>query len=451
MKRSFIDKLTLGYRFDQDREVIALLYICYFTLLLFGIVIVLLHTSDEELILVSYRYHTIIVLALIMVWLIKIRLFTLARVLMLVLIPILLIILPPLAGLTSDEFYFWFPYLPIAFSLLPHFILHTSRHRKALIITLVAYFLMALFVDNYLILLRDGSERIIPFILEHRFYYNLIPLIIYLFVNLALGLVFAKNYSYQQIMLKQQNELIQAEKMASLGILTAGIGHEINNPLNFISGGLHALNTLRTEYRKTEGPLSQEQKNLKKQMEKIMENSMEGVLRASDIITSLSFFANPGKAVKQDHDLEQVLHSVMLSVEKRVPYHISISKDIAPGFIIHCFQEHLQQVFINILMNAIEALELVQELKRGRIHITATETSKGATEVSCISIRNNGPAIPEDEIGKIFDPFYTLKNSEKGKGLGMAISYMIMSEHQGWIEAHNEEDEVVFDVMLPKH
>lgn len=113
MKRSFIDKLTLGYRFDQDREVIALLYICYFTILLFGIVIVLLHTSDEELILVSYRYHTIIVLALIIVWLIKIRLFTLARVLMLVLIPILLIILPPLAGLTSDEFYFWFPYLPI--------------------------------------------------------------------------------------------------------------------------------------------------------------------------------------------------------------------------------------------------------------------------------------------------------------------------------------------------
>jgi signal transduction histidine kinase len=157
-------------------------------------------------------------------------------------------------------------------------------------------------------------------------------------VNVALGLVFAKNYSYQQIMLKQQNELIHAEKMASLGILTTGIAHEINNPLNFISGGLHALNTLKAEYEKTEGPLSPEQKKLKKQMEKIMENSMEGVLRASDIITSLSFFANPGKAVKQDHDLEQVLYSVMLSVEKRVPYHISISKDIPPGFIIRCYQ-----------------------------------------------------------------------------------------------------------------
>ncbi|TFH23441.1 MAG: GHKL domain-containing protein [Bacteroidia bacterium] len=450
MKRTFLDKLTLGYRFDRDREVISLLYICYFIIVLFAFVLVLLHTSDEELVLVSYRYHSIVMLCLFLVWLIRIRLFTLARVLMLTLIPFLLIILPPLAGLTSDEFYFWFPYVPIALSLIPHFILHTSRHRKALIICLVVYFLMALLSDNYLILMGEGSEKIIPFILENRFYYNLIPLIIYLFVNLALGLVFAKNYSYQQIMLRQQNELIQAEKMASLGILTTGIAHEINNPLNFISGGLHALNTLKTEYQKLEGPLSPEKKKLRKQMDKIMENSMEGVLRASDIISSLKFFANPGKAVKKDHDLEKVLYSVMLSVEKKLPYHISLSKDIPPGFIIHCYEEQLQQVFINILINAIEAIEQAEEKKQRKIHITAYETIRGKTEVSCISIRNNGPAIPEDEIGKIFDPFYTLKGDGKGKGLGMAISYMIVSEHQGWIEARNEGDNVVFDVILPK-
>jgi len=449
MKRTFIDKLTLGYRFDRDREVISLLFICYFTVFLFGAIVVLLHTLEEGLVLISYRYHFILLLALIMVWLIRIRLFTLVRILMMILIPFLLIILPPLAGLTSDEFYFWFPYVPIALSLIPHFILHTSRHRKALIITLVAYFLVALFIDDYLLLLSDGSEGIIPIVLENRFYYNLIPLIIYVFVNLALGLVFARNYTYQQIMLRQQNELIQAEKMASLGILTTGIAHEINNPLNFISGGLHALNTLKTEYQKLEGPLSPEKKKLRKQMDKIMENSMEGVLRASDIITSLKFFASPGKAVKQDHDLEQVLYSVMLSVEKRLSYHISLSKDIPEGFIIHCYEEQLQQVFINILMNAIEAIEEADKKKQRRIHITALETTRDKTEVTCISIRNNGPAIPEDEIGKIFDPFYTLKDAGNGKGLGMAISYMIVSEHQGWIEARNEGDQVVFDVMLP--
>ena len=450
MKQTFLDKLALGYRFDRNREVIAMLYICYFLIFIFGIVVILLHTGDEELILVTYRYHSIIVLALLLVWLIKIKLFTLARILMLALLPFLLIILPPLTGLTSDEFYFWFPYVPIALSLIPHFILHTSRHRKALIVTLVAYLLLALLIDNYLIYLSDGSEKIIPIIHENRFYYNLIPIIIYFFVNLALGLVFAKNYSYQQIVLRQQKELIQAEKMASLGILTAGIAHEINNPLNFISGGLHALNTLKSEYQKLEGPLSPEKENLRKQMDKIMENSMEGVLRASDIITSLSFFANPGKAVKQDHDLERLLYSVMLSVEKRLPYHISLSKDIPAGFVIHCYEEQLQQVFINILMNAIEAIEQAEEKKQRRIQITATETTREKTEVSCISIRNNGPSIPDNEIGKIFDPFYTSKDAGKGKGLGMAISYMIISEHKGWIEVRNEGEQVVFDVMLPK-
>ena len=122
MKRTFIDKLTLGYRFDRDREVISLLYICYFMVILFGAVVVLLHTGKEELIVVSYRYHSMILLSLIMIWLIRIRMFTLARILILTLSPFILIILPPLAGLTSDEFYFWFPYVPIALSLIPHFI-----------------------------------------------------------------------------------------------------------------------------------------------------------------------------------------------------------------------------------------------------------------------------------------------------------------------------------------
>ncbi len=451
MKKDFLDRLTLGYRFDRDREVVTLLYLCYFSILLFGIVLILLHNETEELILVSYRYHAIILISLIMVWLISIRLIALARVLMLVVIPFLLIILPPLAGVRSDEFYFWFPYVPIALSLVPHFILHTSRHRPALIIVLVVYFLGAVFIDDYLLLMSDGSERIIPLVKENRFYYNLIPVIIYIFVNVALGLVFALNDKYQQIMLQQQNELIQSEKMASLGILTTGIAHEINNPLNFVSGGLQALNTLNSEYRKLDGPLGPRQKELRQQMDKIMEKALEGVMRASDIIASLKFFANPGKAIKQDHDLEQLLFSVILSVENKLPSHISLSRDIPPGFVIHCYAEQLQQVLLHILMNAIEAIEVAEETKQRRIHISAGEIHRNKTKVGCISISNNGPAIPEDEIGKIFDPFYTSKESGIGKGLGMSISYMIVKEHQGWIEARNEGDCVVFDVMLPKN
>jgi signal transduction histidine kinase len=186
-------------------------------------------------------------------------------------------------------------------------------------------------------------------------------------------------------------------------------------------------------------------------MDKIMENSLEGVMRISDIISSLEFFANPGKAIKLDHDLDQLLYSVILSVEKKLPYHITLSRDIPPGFVIHCYAEQLQQVLIHILMNAIEAIEEAEERTQRKIHIAALETQRNKTQVSCISISNNGPAIPEEDIGKIFDPFYTSKEAGKGKGLGMSISYMIVKEHKGWIEARNEGDYVVFDVLLPSH
>ena len=265
-----------------------------------------------------------------------------------------------------------------------------------------------------------------------------------------MSLVFAKNYQYQQIMLRQQDELIQSEKMASLGVLTTGIAHEINNPMNFISGGIHATGTLKNELIKLEKRPSKEKKALYLQMEKIMENSLEGVQRVSDIVTSLQFFSNPGKMLKQEHDLNQLLYSVLLGIERKIPYNISLSKEIPAGTTIHCFDEQMQQVFLNILNNAIEAHEETKGDKKKSIHISVAETRRDKTGVICISFSNNGPLIPVQELKKIFDPFFTLKDAGQGKGLGMAISYMIIREHQGWLEVRNEDDRVVFDIILPK-
>ncbi len=445
-----IKKFELGYRFDQEREIISLIFFCYFYIILFSFVIVLLHTSNEELIPVSYRYHAMILLGFVVLLLIRFRLINLAKILMLSVTPIALLILPPLAGLTSDEFYFWFPYVPIALSLMPHFILHTYRERLALIVTLSVYFLLALFISSYLILLKDGTETIIPIVLANRFYYTLIPVIIYVFVNLALGLVFAKNYSYEQVMLRQQDELIQSEKMASLGTLTTGIAHEINNPMNFISGGIHATNTLKNEVFKLEKRPSAEMKKLYQQMDKIMDNTLEGVQRVTDIINSLQFFSNPGNIVKKDHDLNQLLYSVLLIIEKKMPYYITLTKEIPPGTSIFCYDEQLQQVFIHILLNAISAHEETGLSQKKTIDISVADSRRDNKDVTCVTIANNGPLIPEKEIKKIFDPFFTMKEAGQGKGLGMTISYMIVKEHQGWIEIRNDNDLVVVDVMLPK-
>ncbi len=443
-----IEKLSLGYRFDKEREVVSLIYITYFIILLFGVIAIILYLDDEENILVTYRYHAFILIGLLELWLIRMGLITLARIIILTSSPFLILLLPPLAGLFNDEFYFWFPYVPIAISTIPHFILHTYRNRLALFITLGFYLILTIFIDNYLIFLSDGSEQIIPFVMAHRFYYNLIPVIIFIFVNLAIGIVFAKNYEYEQLVLKQQDELIQSEKMASLGTLTTGIAHEINNPLNFISGSLHALNTLKDDYLKLDTNQTPEKKVVLEQIEKIIENSFEGVKRTSDIITSLKFFANSGLEDLVDLDLEKLLYEVLQTIERKIPYNISIHKKINPGTRVRCYDEQLQQVFINIISNAVEVIEETQSNDHRRIEITASETKRNGTPVTRITISNNGPTIPSKDLKKIFDPFFTHK--ENGKGLGMAISYMIVKEHKGWIEVGNKSKLVVFDIFLPR-
>ncbi|MEJ2596594.1 MAG: HAMP domain-containing sensor histidine kinase [bacterium] len=220
--------------------------------------------------------------------------------------------------------------------------------------------------------------------------------------------------------------------------------------MNFISGGIHAAGTLKNELLKLEGELSPEKKKIYGQLDRIMDNSLEGVQRVTDIVNSLKFFANPGKADRQYHDLEELLYSTMLNLEKTIPENIQLRKNIPPGTIIYCYDEQLQQVFIHILLNAIQVLEKSDQTKNKIIEITAEQTNRDNRKFSCISISNSGPPIPEQDLKKIYDPFYTINDSGSGKGLGMAISYMIIKEHKGWIEARNEKGLVIFDIMLPK-
>jgi two-component system NtrC family sensor kinase len=151
-----------------------------------------------------------------------------------------------------------------------------------------------------------------------------------------------------------------------------------------------------------------------------------------------------------DLDLESMFYEVLLSVERKTPYYISIHKKIDPGIRVRCYEEQLQQVFINIISNAIEVIEETRAKTHRRIEIAASETKRKGSAVTRVSISNDGPAIPAKDLKKIFDPFFTLREAGKGKGLGMAISYMIVKEHNGWIEVRNKSGFVVFDIYLPR-
>jgi signal transduction histidine kinase len=449
MRKSFFEKISMGYSFSQNREALSLVYICYFLILVFIFVVILLHTSGDQLIPITYRYHAFILFCFIELWFLYKRWISLASILILVVTPFFLLILPPLAGLFDDEFYFWFPYIPIGLSLIPHFTLHPVRQRITLIITLVIYMLISLLIDNFLIYMSDGHGKIIPIVMENRFYYNLIPVLLFIYVNLALGLLFAQNYRYELIMQKQQEHLVQAEKMASLGTLTSGIAHEINNPLNFISGSLHALNTLTEQYMKEEEEKPGEKKKILQQMEQVIDRSFEGVNRASDIISKLEFFANPGHEEKKEVNLDTLLYASLSRIESRLPYYIVLNKRIPRGLTVWCHEQQLQLVFSHILRNAIDALESKKDKNRERIEITASEKKIDGPWFTRISFRNSGPPIPEKDLKQIFDPFFSSRDPGEGIGLGMSLSYMIVRNHGGRIEVRNREGMVEFDVLLP--
>jgi len=218
----------------------------------------------------------------------------------------------------------------------------------------------------------------------------------------------------------QQEELVQSEKMASLGILTAGLAHEINNPLNFISGSLNALLALKEKYISLDAKTSPEKEEVLKIIDQVVEKAFEGVDRATSIIAKLKFFASPElDSEKEELQLEQLINTTLRSIESKLPYYITLKTDIPGNLKVLCHEQQLRLVFTHILRNAIDALEAQENPEREKIEITATRESRRRKPYTRISFCNSGPAIPEESIKHIFDPFFSSRDA--GEGLGSAI------------------------------
>jgi signal transduction histidine kinase len=385
-------------------------------------------------------------MAALLLCLLKIRWVKLARFILLSYLPLVVLIIPPLGGILEDEFYFWFPFIPIALSLMPHFILHPRKHRAVLISTLVIYLLLVIFIGDYLISFSEGNEAIVPIIRANMFYYKLIPSMIFVFVNVVFGLIVSNNYRNAEIMQIQREELLQSEKMASLGTLTAGIAHEINNPMNFISGSLQALDKLKEQY---PGHSEEDCERILKLMDSVMGKAFEGLDRTEDIISKLGAFSNPDKPEKKSIALKMLLQKSLSAVEARLPYYIKLQLRVNDSQHILCHEQQMRLVFSHILRNAIDALESKENRDREFIEITASEEKINRHPYSRITFRNSGPAIPEQDLHHIFDPFFSSRETGEGVGMGMSLSYMMVREHKGKLEVTNENGAVRFDVLLP--
>ncbi len=236
---------------------------------------------------------------------------------------------------------------------------------------------------------------------------------------------------------ESQNQLIMKEKMASLGNLVAGIAHEINNPIGAINSAAdvitrcnNKINEILKEKDLTEN--ANQYQKLEQIINLINQNGMviqESGQRVSKIVKSLKNFARLDNAEFQKADIHEGIDNTLALLHHELKDKITIIKDYGKVPLIYCYPIQLNQVFMNILLNAIQAIE-----NEGIIKI---KTFSGDGNVR-IKISDTGKGIPPEHLNKIFDPGFTKKGVGVGTGLGLSTSYNIIQMHKGEIRVESE-------------
>jgi two-component system NtrC family sensor kinase len=272
---------------------------------------------------------------------------------------------------------------------------------------------------------------------------------------------------------KAQLHLIQSEKMAPVGQLAAGVAHEINNPTGFISSNLKTLsdyqadlNGLIRQYRQLVGELNEcaekesfparmathlnEITSLEKDVEidfvlnditDLIKDCTEGTNRIKKIVLSLKDFAHPGEDKLQEADINQGIESTLNVVWNELKHNATVKKEYGDLPLVMCYPQQLNQVIMNLLVNASQALQgkaeigIVTRADGGRIEIRVSDTGCG---------------IPPENLSKIFDPFFTTKEVGKGTGLGLNVAYNIVEKHKGTINVESEVGKgTTFTIRIP--
>lgn len=260
------------------------------------------------------------------------------------------------------------------------------------------------------------------------------------------------------------NRLLQSEKLASLGQLAAGVAHEINNPIGYVSSNLHslagyvddllAIDTLYSEIDRQHGAGLPDAFNRTRQFKRdvdhgfivrdiqhLLQESREGLARVRKIVEDLKNFSRIGGTGWERVNLHEGLESTLNIVWNELKYKAEINRDYADLPAVLCIPSQINQVFLNLLTNAAQAIET-----HGRIGIRSGSDSENVW----IEISDDGVGMSAEHLERIFDPFYTTKPVGQGTGLGLSLSWGIVQRHHGRIGVNSEEGRgTCFRVTLP--
>ena len=265
-----------------------------------------------------------------------------------------------------------------------------------------------------------------------------------------------------------QSQLVNQEKMASLGQLTAGIAHEINNPINFVSSNIMPLKRdikdimEIIEFYRTTGEreftadslrdVKQLEQDLEldyvlEEVEQLLKGMDDGARRTVEIVKGLRLFSRVDEQDMKKVDIHDGINSTIILLNSTMPTKIRVVRDFGELPLVECLAGKINQVFMNIINNAVHALaEHIDSISDPKIEVRTRSLGDFVT----IEIIDNGLGMPEHVKQRIFEPFFTTKAVGKGTGLGLSIVYSIIENHKGTLEVITEENQgTTFKITLP--
>ncbi len=243
-----------------------------------------------------------------------------------------------------------------------------------------------------------------------------------------------------------QKALIESEKMASLGILSAGVAHEINNPLNFISLSLDNIKSEITEINDSDHNMDNQKYDMLMQL---IDHAETGKIRISNIVNDLRLYSHSNESSREICSVVELINSSIDMVQAKIPSFIQLELNLTKVPDIICDKEQITQVMVGIVENAVHAIKEKHKHENEKVCFSTEILRKSEKDFVSIIISNSGPLLSDDLLSHLFDPFYTTKAPNKGTGLGLYIAYNIVKDHQGFLIAENKDNLVFFKIQIP--